>query len=204
MIGKDYRQRPYCSKPRPPVSTRRLILHRRAATTHQAEDGFCPCKLFDRPYNPNKRKHRGRRRRSFRVREGGRRKDGFRFFLPLSSFFSISTMIVCCVVPNANGVQRWEVSTLIQPPRSTPCSSGSYQAPCGMSITPGMIRTVRRQGRITRPFIKDFHMIAVFDSAPCGINGINENPLRKSFFQPIIIVVSGMDAVECVMSDSLK
>ena len=53
-------------------------------------------------------------------------------------------------------------------------------------------------------FIKDFHIIAIFDTAQRGINGVNENPLWKGFFQPVIIVVRGMDAVECVMSDGLK
>src|SRR5512136_3018995 len=43
------------------------------------------------------------------------------------------------------------VRTLQQPPRSTPFSSGAYQAPCGISTTPGMMRSVTRAGMIIWP-----------------------------------------------------
>ncbi len=94
---------------------------------------------------------------------------------------------------------------MTQPPRSTPFSSGSYQAPCGISTTPGMMRGVRRQGRIKRAaLVVDFDLIAILDPARCGIDRIDEDALGKGFLQPVVVVMRGMDAMQGVMPDGLQ
>lgn len=50
----------------------------------------------------------------------------------------------------------------------------------------------------------DFHFIAILNATCVRIDRIDEHALRKSFLQPVVVVMCGVDAVQGVMPDGLK
>ena len=113
--------------------------------------------------------------------------------------------MVCWVEPNASGVQRWEVSTLILPPWSTPSALG---------VPPGALRDIHHAGQDAlgqagrddqlASLIPHMHQVSIADTS-CGcIHGIDEDPLRESLLQPVIVGMRGMDPCQAVMPDGLQ
>ena len=79
-----------------------------------------------------------------------RRRDEVIGLLPCVTSFDLNHNRMLCRA-KGEGVQRSEVSTLMQPPKSTPFSFGIHHAPWGMSTTPGRMRGVTRAGMTSSP-----------------------------------------------------